>query len=111
MDRIRVVSPADGRIVAERALASDGEIAALLARARTAQASWREVPLRERSEEREHAVLDVIDESLSAEMVSPFDSHPPIGRRLTWLRRMAEDGVGFPRGERDSRPAWSLFDE
>lgn len=70
-----------------------------------------EVPLRERSEEREHAVLDAIDESLSAETVSPFDSHPPIGRRLTWLRRMAEDGVGFPRGERDPRPAWSLFDD
>jgi Zn-dependent protease with chaperone function len=69
-----------------------------------------EVPVRERSEEREQAVLDAIDESLSAETVSPFDSHPPIGRRLTWLRRMAEDGVGYPRGERDSRPAWSLFD-
>jgi acyl-CoA reductase-like NAD-dependent aldehyde dehydrogenase len=47
-ERIRVVSPADGRIVAERSLASDGEIAALLARARTAQASWRDVPLASR---------------------------------------------------------------
>src|SRR5262245_52386895 len=47
-ERIRVVSPVDGRIVAERALASDAEIAALLARARTAQAAWRQVPLRER---------------------------------------------------------------
>ena len=49
-ERIRVVSPADGRIVAERALASDGEIAALLARARTAQASWRDVPLASRQQ-------------------------------------------------------------
>src|SRR5262245_33436894 len=47
-ERIRVVSPADGRIVAERALAQDGEIAAMLARARTAQASWRGAPLAER---------------------------------------------------------------
>lgn len=69
-----------------------------------------EVPLHERSEERERAVRDAIDVSLSAETVTPFDSHPPIGRRLTWLRRMAEDRVGFPRGERDARPAWSMFD-
>lgn len=70
-----------------------------------------EVPRHERSEERERLVLDAIDESYSAETASPFDSHPPIGRRLTWLRRMAEDRVGFPRGERDARPAWSLFDD
>ncbi|HVN40418.1 MAG TPA: aldehyde dehydrogenase family protein, partial [Myxococcota bacterium] len=47
-ERIRVVSPVDGRIVAERALADGAAIAALLARARGAQAAWRQVPLAER---------------------------------------------------------------
>ena len=47
-ERIRVVSPVDGRIVAERALASPSEIAALLARAREARRGWCRVPLRER---------------------------------------------------------------
>ena len=47
-ERIRVVSPVDGRIVAERPLAGDAEIAALLARAGAAQQSWRATPLAER---------------------------------------------------------------
>jgi acyl-CoA reductase-like NAD-dependent aldehyde dehydrogenase len=47
---LRTVSPIDGRIVAERAYASEAEIARVLARARTAQAAWRNTPLAERAE-------------------------------------------------------------
>ena len=45
---LRTASPVDGRIVAERALATDREIAAALQRARTAQRAWRALPLDER---------------------------------------------------------------
>jgi acyl-CoA reductase-like NAD-dependent aldehyde dehydrogenase len=47
---LRTVSPIDGRVVAERAYASDAEIARVLVRARAAQAGWRNTPLAERSE-------------------------------------------------------------
>jgi len=42
------ISPVDGRVYVERPLASESEAVAALARARTAQAAWRYVPLRER---------------------------------------------------------------
>jgi acyl-CoA reductase-like NAD-dependent aldehyde dehydrogenase len=45
---LRTVSPVDGRIVAERALADDRRIASTLQRARTAQRHWRALPLAER---------------------------------------------------------------
>lgn len=47
-DLQRTVSPIDGRIVAERPLATDAEIAAVLARARSAAADWRHVAVSER---------------------------------------------------------------
>jgi acyl-CoA reductase-like NAD-dependent aldehyde dehydrogenase len=47
---LRSVSPIDGSVVAERALASDSEIARALAGARAAAARWREVPLAERAQ-------------------------------------------------------------
>jgi acyl-CoA reductase-like NAD-dependent aldehyde dehydrogenase len=47
--RLRTISPIDGRVVAERELADDAQIAAVLARARAAQAGWHEQPLAERS--------------------------------------------------------------
>jgi acyl-CoA reductase-like NAD-dependent aldehyde dehydrogenase len=46
---LRTVSPVDGRIVAERALAGGREIASALQRARAAQQGWRATPLAERS--------------------------------------------------------------
>ena len=42
------ISPVDGKVYVERPLASEAEALAALARARTAQAAWRHVPLRER---------------------------------------------------------------
>jgi len=42
------ISPVDGKVYVERPLASESEAAAALARARTAQATWRYVPLREK---------------------------------------------------------------
>ncbi|MGH0030061.1 MAG: aldehyde dehydrogenase family protein [Myxococcota bacterium] len=47
-DLLRVVSPADGSIVAERPLAGAAEIAACLDRARTARPGWARTPLAER---------------------------------------------------------------
>jgi acyl-CoA reductase-like NAD-dependent aldehyde dehydrogenase len=70
--RIRVVSPVDGRIVAERPLARDAEIAALLARAREAQPRWAAVPLRER-------------QAVCAGFVDAAESRAPaIAEELTW---------------------------
>ena len=49
-DRIQVISPIDGEVYAERALASEGDIAAALNRAKRAQAAWREAPVVGRAE-------------------------------------------------------------
>ncbi len=46
---LRVVSPIDGRVVAERPLATDAEITRALEGARRAQADWRRVPVAERA--------------------------------------------------------------
>ena len=48
-DRIRVISPVDGEVYVERALAGEAEIAAALDRATRAQKAWREVPVAERA--------------------------------------------------------------
>ncbi len=48
-DRIRVISPVDGEVYVERALASDAEIAAALDRAARAQQAWRTAPVAERA--------------------------------------------------------------
>jgi acyl-CoA reductase-like NAD-dependent aldehyde dehydrogenase len=48
MSAIKVVSPVDGRIYAERPLASGDEIAAALAKARHSLKAWRATPLAER---------------------------------------------------------------
>lgn len=44
----KTISPADGSVCVERALATDAEIAGALSRARTAQAAWKHVPITER---------------------------------------------------------------
>ena len=46
---LRTVSPVDGRVVVERPLATDAQIASVLADARAAQQRWRQVPLSERA--------------------------------------------------------------
>ena len=47
-ERLRTVSPVDGRVLVERPLLSEGELARALERARRAQAAWRAVPIAER---------------------------------------------------------------
>jgi acyl-CoA reductase-like NAD-dependent aldehyde dehydrogenase len=48
-DRIRVISPVDGEVYVERALAGDREIAAARDRAQRAQKEWRRVAVAERA--------------------------------------------------------------
>jgi acyl-CoA reductase-like NAD-dependent aldehyde dehydrogenase len=48
-DRIRVISPVDGEVLAERPLASAHEIEETLARARSAAPAWRALPVAERA--------------------------------------------------------------
>ena len=48
MDTVRIVSPIDGSLVAERPCAADAELDAALGRARAAQAAWAAVPVAER---------------------------------------------------------------
>jgi len=60
-ERLQVVSPIDGRIVAERDLAGEREIADALDRARAAQAAWGATPLAERRE----VLLDFVDAFLA----------------------------------------------
>jgi acyl-CoA reductase-like NAD-dependent aldehyde dehydrogenase len=70
-ERIRVVSPVDGRIVAERELADGAAIAALLARARRAQAAWKDVPLGDRR-------------AIASRFVEAFEARAPeIAREIT----------------------------
>jgi acyl-CoA reductase-like NAD-dependent aldehyde dehydrogenase len=45
----KTISPVDGRVYVERALATDAEIGRMLERARAAQAKWKHVPLAERA--------------------------------------------------------------
>ena len=48
-DRLRCISPIDGKVVVERALASAAEIARAVERARAAQRGWRETAIAERA--------------------------------------------------------------
>lgn len=47
-DTLKIVTPIDGSVYAERPLAGDTEILATLERARAAQAEWRHVPIEDR---------------------------------------------------------------
>ncbi len=49
MATLKTISPVDGRVCAERALATAAEIDAILERARAAQRPWRATPLAERA--------------------------------------------------------------
>ena len=49
MSKLVCTSPVDGTIYAERPLADDGAVAAAIARARAAQADWRDTPVAERA--------------------------------------------------------------
>ena len=78
----RIISPADGSVVAERTTASPDEIEAVLARASSAQAEWRTVPLAERAEICERMVVhmlataDEVGAELSRQMGRPVRYGP-----------------------------------
>lgn len=55
-DMVKIVSPIDGRVYAERRMASGAEIEAAVARAKHAQTVWGEVTVRERAKVLEHFV-------------------------------------------------------
>jgi len=101
--RIRVVSPVDGRIVAERSLAGDAEIAALLARAREAQRRWAEVPLPERQAlcrsfvDAAESRAPAIAEEISWQMGRPI-AHSPgevrgLAERARAMTQLAEEAL------------------
>jgi acyl-CoA reductase-like NAD-dependent aldehyde dehydrogenase len=81
-DRIRVISPVDGRVYAERALAGEDEITAALERARRAQEAWHGVAVAERAAILSHAVdafvarRDEIALELTWQMGRPVRSTP-----------------------------------
>ena len=72
MSSLKVISPVDGRVYAERPLASAAEITAALAAARKAQAAWQTVPVADRAA----ACLRFVDA-----MVARKDE---FGKELSW---------------------------
>ena len=81
-NRIRVISPVDGAVYAERALASAAEIVAALERAERAQQAWRMVPVGERAAMLGRAVdafvarRDEVARELTWQMGRPIRSTP-----------------------------------
>ena len=64
-ETVRIISPVDGRVYAERPVASAAEIEAAVARARHARRAWGEVTVKERAKFLEHfldALLGMNDE-------------------------------------------------
>jgi acyl-CoA reductase-like NAD-dependent aldehyde dehydrogenase len=72
MQTIKVASPVDGRVYAERPLAGADEIAAVLVKARKAQQQWRTAKLQER--------LDVCGRFVDAMLARKAE----LGEELTW---------------------------
>ena len=66
----RIISPADGSIVAERTTVSAADVEATLTRAHAAQAEWRRVPLAERAAACERMVVQMLAaaEEIGAEL-------------------------------------------
>lgn len=72
MKTFQVISPVDGSVYAEREYITDNQIETLLAKAKTAQKIWKNVPLRERI-------------SICERAVEYFLTHADaIGKELTW---------------------------
>jgi len=75
---LRTVSPGDGRIYVERALAGEADIARALSAARTAQAGWRATPVAERAKLIERFVqhfeanAPIIAEEITRQMGRPI---------------------------------------
>jgi acyl-CoA reductase-like NAD-dependent aldehyde dehydrogenase len=89
-DRLATRSPVDGRIVAERALASGAQIDAALIEAQRAQREWRAVPIAERAALCS-AMVDVFEASTDevAEEIS-WQMGRPVGQAAGEVRGFAE---------------------
>ena len=80
--RLRTISPIDGRVVVERPLAGESEIAAALAAARDAQRDWKRVPVAERANACARMVdafvarRDEIAEEITWQMGRPLSQSP-----------------------------------
>ena len=89
-DRLRVISPIDGRVVVERRLADAGEIAAALSRARTAQRGWSRLPIEERASLLERFVDAFLATGEQAAREITLQMGRPIAHSPGELRGLAE---------------------
>jgi acyl-CoA reductase-like NAD-dependent aldehyde dehydrogenase len=106
-DRIRVISPVDGEVYVERALAGDREIAAALDRAQRAQKEWRRVAVAERTVILSRAVeafvarRDEIADELTWQMGRPIRYTPNEVRgfeeRARYMIAVAEEALADVR--------------
>jgi acyl-CoA reductase-like NAD-dependent aldehyde dehydrogenase len=101
----KTISPVDGRVVAERELASDVQIEAALARAVVAQRAWRATSLAERIAivsrfvDRMEARADEIGEELTWQMgrpirYTPFEIRRGFAERARFMIRAAPEALG-----------------
>ncbi|UCE86914.1 MAG: aldehyde dehydrogenase family protein, partial [Deltaproteobacteria bacterium] len=100
-DVLRTVSPVDGRVYVERALATESEIVAARSAARGAQPAWRRMPLARRAE-------------LCRRAVDAFVAHAPeIAEEITWqMGRPLAQSPGEVRGfEERARTMIDLAEE
>ena len=84
-ETVRIVSPIDGSVFAERPVASDAALEAAVSRARAAQGEWARAPLSERVRlclaalDALLAMNDEIVPELARQMgAAPPSAHPPI---------------------------------
>jgi acyl-CoA reductase-like NAD-dependent aldehyde dehydrogenase len=83
----RIISPVDGSVYAERALATDAEIDSAVTAARSAQADWRRTPIAERA-----AVCSAAVDAMNT-------MGPEIAQELAWqMGRPVRYGAGELRG-------------
>lgn len=102
-ERLRCVSPIDGRVVCERPLADAAEIARVLERARHAQAAWAHTPIPERAA-RCRAFVDAFEErrdeiarEITLQMGRPI-AHAPgevrgLAERARYMSAIAEEAL------------------
>ncbi|MHB1104202.1 MAG: aldehyde dehydrogenase family protein [Devosia sp.] len=101
-DTVKIISPIDGRVYAERKLATGAEIEAAIARAKHARAGWAEVTIRERAKYLEHfldallAKNDEIVPELAWQMGRPVrfgGEKRPLEERARHMIAIAEESL------------------
>jgi acyl-CoA reductase-like NAD-dependent aldehyde dehydrogenase len=103
-ETLRCISPGDGQLFVERALASEAQVAAVLSRARIAQASWKAVALQERLATVERFVgwfdahRDAVAEEITRQMGRPIAQTPGeirgLAERARYMASIAEGALG-----------------